>query len=223
MPWPAPTWSCCPAAPARAPATSPPAPPRALVRPGIVVHGVALKPGKPLCLAVQDGKPVAILPGFPTSAIFTFHAFVAPVIRAFAGRAPAPTETAEATLPLRIASERGAHRIRPVVPRPRPRRPAGLPHRQGLRRGHRLRCRGRVLRHSRRHGRPARRHPRHRPAHRRRNARRPHRDRQPLHRARPGDRVAGGRGPGRPVACGRQPGRARGRGPRVRATWPAST
>ena len=78
-----------------------------LVRPGIVVHGVALKPGKPLCLAVQDGKPVAILPGFPTSAIFTFHAFVAPVIRAFAGRAPAPTETAEATLPMRIASERG--------------------------------------------------------------------------------------------------------------------
>ena len=50
--------------------------------PGILVHGVALKPGKPLCLAVADGKPVAVLPGFPTSAIFTFHAFVAPVIRA---------------------------------------------------------------------------------------------------------------------------------------------
>ena len=36
--------------------------------PGILVHGVALKPGKPLCLAVIDGKPVAVLPGFPTSA-----------------------------------------------------------------------------------------------------------------------------------------------------------
>lgn len=32
--------------------------------PGILAHGVALKPGKPLCLAVCDGKPVVILPGF---------------------------------------------------------------------------------------------------------------------------------------------------------------
>jgi putative molybdopterin biosynthesis protein len=55
--------------------------------PGVLVHGVALKPGKPLCLAVSDGKPIAVLPGFPTSAIFTFHAFVAPIIRAHAGAA----------------------------------------------------------------------------------------------------------------------------------------
>lgn len=75
--------------------------------PGIVVHGVALKPGKPLCLAVQDGKPVAILPGFPTSAIFTFHAFVAPVIRAFAGLPPAREQVVDAVLPMRIGSERG--------------------------------------------------------------------------------------------------------------------
>ncbi|NLH83026.1 MAG: molybdopterin biosynthesis protein, partial [Phyllobacteriaceae bacterium] len=47
--------------------------------PGIVVHGAALKPGKPLCLAVADGKGVVVLPGFPTSAMFTFHEFVAPV------------------------------------------------------------------------------------------------------------------------------------------------
>ena len=59
-----------------------------LGEPGILVHGVALKPGKPLCLAVADGKPIAVLPGFPTSAIFTFHAFVAPVIRARAGLPP---------------------------------------------------------------------------------------------------------------------------------------
>src|SRR5262249_21532109 len=37
-----------------------------LADPGIVVHGVALKPGKPLCLAVTGGKPVVVLPGFPT-------------------------------------------------------------------------------------------------------------------------------------------------------------
>src|SRR5690606_7228154 len=53
--------------------------------PGIVVHGVALKPDKPLCLAVTRNKPVIVLPGFPTSAIFTFHEFAAPVIRVMAG------------------------------------------------------------------------------------------------------------------------------------------
>jgi putative molybdopterin biosynthesis protein len=78
-----------------------------LGKPGILVHGVALKPGKPLCLAVADGKPIAVLPGFPTSAIFTFHAFVAPVIRARAGLPPEAVETIEARVPLRIASELG--------------------------------------------------------------------------------------------------------------------
>jgi putative molybdopterin biosynthesis protein len=75
--------------------------------PGVVVHGVALKPGKPLCLAVTGGTPVVVLPGFPTSAIFTFHAFVTPVIRTFAGLPPEEAERVDATLPLRIASERG--------------------------------------------------------------------------------------------------------------------
>src|SRR6202045_2573709 len=75
--------------------------------PGIVVHGGALKPGKPLCLAVTGGKPIVILPGFPTSAIFTFHEFVAPVIRAFAGLQPEQAERRPPTLPMRVASERG--------------------------------------------------------------------------------------------------------------------
>src|SRR6516162_2297943 len=75
--------------------------------PGIVVHGVALKPGKPLCLAVTGGKPIVILPGFPTSAIFTFHEFVAPVIRVFAGLPVQKAEQLPAILPMRIASELG--------------------------------------------------------------------------------------------------------------------
>jgi putative molybdopterin biosynthesis protein len=78
-----------------------------LGQPGILVHGVALKPGKPLCLAAADGKPIAVLPGFPTSAIFTFHAFVAPVVRTLAGLQPEAAETVEATVPVRIASEMG--------------------------------------------------------------------------------------------------------------------
>jgi putative molybdopterin biosynthesis protein len=79
----------------------------ALRNPGVVAHGVALKPGKPICLAVTEGKPVVILPGFPTSAIFTFHEFVAPVIRAFAGLPPERRSTVSATLPMRVNSERG--------------------------------------------------------------------------------------------------------------------
>jgi putative molybdopterin biosynthesis protein len=75
--------------------------------PGVIVHGVALKPGKPLCLAVIEGKPLAVLPGFPTSAIFTFHAFVALVIRARAGLPLEAARTLDAEVPVRIASEIG--------------------------------------------------------------------------------------------------------------------
>jgi putative molybdopterin biosynthesis protein len=75
--------------------------------PGIVVHGVALKPGKPLCLAVTGGKPIVVLPGFPTSAIFTFHEFIAPVIRALGGLPAEAADRLSATLPLRVPSERG--------------------------------------------------------------------------------------------------------------------
>jgi putative molybdopterin biosynthesis protein len=75
--------------------------------PGAVVHGVALKPGKPLCLAVAAGKPIVVLPGFPTSAIFTFHAFVAPIIRAHAGLPPEAARTVEAVVPVRVPSEMG--------------------------------------------------------------------------------------------------------------------
>jgi putative molybdopterin biosynthesis protein len=78
-----------------------------LGKPGILVHGVALKPGKPLCLAVVGRKPVVVLPGFPTSAIFTFHAFVAPVIRALAGLPAEAAASVEARLPVRIPSELG--------------------------------------------------------------------------------------------------------------------
>jgi len=75
--------------------------------PGVLVHGVALKPGKPLCLAVSDGKPIAVLPGFPTSAIFTFHAFVAPIIRARAGLPAEAARTVTARVPVRVPSELG--------------------------------------------------------------------------------------------------------------------
>jgi len=78
-----------------------------LGKPGILVHGVALKPGKPLCLGVVGTKPIVVLPGFPTSAIFTFHAFVAPVIRAWGGLPPEAEKAVPARVPVHIVSELG--------------------------------------------------------------------------------------------------------------------
>jgi putative molybdopterin biosynthesis protein len=78
-----------------------------LGEPGIVVHGVALKPGKPLVLAVAQGKPMAVLPGFPTSAIFTFRTFLVPVLRAMAGLPPEDDATVSAHLPVRLPSDVG--------------------------------------------------------------------------------------------------------------------
>ncbi|MCH2609466.1 MAG: molybdopterin biosynthesis protein [Pirellulales bacterium] len=75
--------------------------------PGIVAHGVALKPGKPICLAATDRKPVVILPGFPTSAIFTFHEFLAPVIQALAGGTRESQQSQTAKLAVRVNSEVG--------------------------------------------------------------------------------------------------------------------
>src|ERR1700749_292263 len=75
--------------------------------PGILVHGVALKPGKPLCLAVIGDKPLVVLPGFPTSAFFSFHAFVARLIRARAVLPAEAARTVAARVPVRINSELG--------------------------------------------------------------------------------------------------------------------
>jgi putative molybdopterin biosynthesis protein len=78
-----------------------------LTDPGIVVHGVALKPGKPICLAASGGKAVVILPGFPTSAIFTFHEFVAPIIGILGGRRPESRDLISATMAVKTNSEIG--------------------------------------------------------------------------------------------------------------------
>jgi putative molybdopterin biosynthesis protein len=75
--------------------------------PGIIAHGVALKPGKPICLAATGRRAVVVLPGFPTSAIFTFHEFVAPVIRLLAGRSAEVGTMVPARLAVKVNSEIG--------------------------------------------------------------------------------------------------------------------
>jgi putative molybdopterin biosynthesis protein len=75
--------------------------------PGVILHGVALKPGKPLCVAAAGAVPVIVLPGFPTSAVFTFHEFVVPLLRAMAGLAPREEAEVTARLAVRTPSELG--------------------------------------------------------------------------------------------------------------------
>ncbi|MCJ7770581.1 molybdopterin-binding protein, partial [Candidatus Bathyarchaeota archaeon] len=53
--------------------------------PGILVHGIAVRPGKPAIIGVARGKPVFGLPGYPTSALMIFKIFVQPVLREMAG------------------------------------------------------------------------------------------------------------------------------------------
>jgi putative molybdopterin biosynthesis protein len=75
--------------------------------PGVLVHGVALRPGKPLCLGAVGRKPIVILPGFPTSAIVTFHEFVQPLLRAMAGLNRGEQHTILARAAVRFNSRKG--------------------------------------------------------------------------------------------------------------------
>jgi len=62
-----------------------------LGNPGILVHGVALKPGKPVIIGLSHGTAIFGLPGHPVSAMVCFELFVDPAIRFFAG-APTPNK-----------------------------------------------------------------------------------------------------------------------------------
>ncbi|MFJ5717061.1 molybdopterin molybdotransferase MoeA [Neobacillus sp. NPDC093127] len=53
--------------------------------PGVFVHGISIKPGKPTILAVADGKPVIGLPGHPASAMIIFKLFGERILRTLTG------------------------------------------------------------------------------------------------------------------------------------------
>jgi molybdopterin molybdotransferase len=57
----------------------------ALGNPGILVHGVALKPGKPIIIGLTGTTPIFGLPGHPVSAMVCFDFFVKPAIRHLSG------------------------------------------------------------------------------------------------------------------------------------------
>ncbi|MFA5576106.1 MAG: molybdopterin biosynthesis protein [Tissierellaceae bacterium] len=70
----------------------------------VVIHGVAMKPGKPTILGMINHKPVIGIPGFPVSAFLVFDIFVSPIIRQFIGLKESETEMVEATISKRIVS-----------------------------------------------------------------------------------------------------------------------
>lgn len=74
--------------------------------PGVLVHGVDIRPGKPAIFAVCGGKPVFGLPGQPVSALNTFELFVAPVLRALLGL-PERVPTVRARLAAEVRSADG--------------------------------------------------------------------------------------------------------------------
>ena len=70
----------------------------------VFIHGVAMKPGKPVILAKACGKPVIGIPGYPVSAYLAVENFVYPVLRSFTGLREANDHRIEAVLSRRLVS-----------------------------------------------------------------------------------------------------------------------
>ncbi len=85
-----------------------------LGKPGVLVHGISVKPGKPALVAVVDGKPLIGLPGYPTSALMIFHALVAPLLREMSGLSRRAAVMVDAKLALKVVSAKGRRELLPV-------------------------------------------------------------------------------------------------------------
>lgn len=86
----------------------------ALGAPGVLVHGINTRPGKPTILAVCAGKAVIGLPGNPVSALVNGYLFVVPVIEKLLGATPRPQATVMARLTVNLPSQAGREDWWPV-------------------------------------------------------------------------------------------------------------
>ncbi|AIF51378.1 molybdopterin biosynthesis protein [Pelosinus sp. UFO1] len=73
----------------------------------VLVHGVAIKPGKPVILAICQGKPVIGLPGYPVSAMLTAELFIRNILVARQKLPPYEEDKIEAALVKQVASTLG--------------------------------------------------------------------------------------------------------------------
>jgi putative molybdopterin biosynthesis protein len=85
-----------------------------LGNPGVVVHGVSMKPGKPLIIGIIDSKLVFGLPGNPVSALMAYNVFVAGAVRQLSGKPDIAKPSVRARNAVRIHSSRGRHEFRLV-------------------------------------------------------------------------------------------------------------
>jgi putative molybdopterin biosynthesis protein len=70
----------------------------------VIIHGVAIKPGKPVILAIIDGKPVIGIPGYPVSAYIAYANFARAALYALTGGRPPAPATAKAVTTRRLVS-----------------------------------------------------------------------------------------------------------------------
>jgi putative molybdopterin biosynthesis protein len=73
----------------------------------VILHGVSIKPGKPVVLGWVMGKPVLGIPGYPVSAYITFSLFVKPLIYHWQGIEVSPPEILKAKISRQVASTLG--------------------------------------------------------------------------------------------------------------------
>jgi molybdopterin molybdotransferase len=76
-------------------------------KPGIIVHGVAMRPGMPTALAVLDRKPVFVLSGNPVAAMIGFEVFARPILLRLLGIEKEPRSMLKAKLTRKVSSELG--------------------------------------------------------------------------------------------------------------------
>jgi len=80
----------------------------------IFIHGVRIKPGKPLIFAKINSKNIFILPGYPTSALSCYYVFIENFLRRMSGLPPKEKDSKEFELAERIYSTVGRHQFKPI-------------------------------------------------------------------------------------------------------------
>ncbi len=77
----------------------------------VIVHGIAIKPGKPAILAIVNNTPVIGLPGYPVSAILTMRLFVRDMINSFLGLEAPPSSYTDAIMSRPVHSSMGVDQV----------------------------------------------------------------------------------------------------------------
>ncbi len=85
------------------------------LNPGLVVHGVREKPGRPLALAIHDDRIVLGLPGFPLSCLLTVNLYLLPILAKLQGYRVYEYRYIDAVVPIPLRGEPGIRVFIPVI------------------------------------------------------------------------------------------------------------